>query len=162
MEINTNSKKMWRCGEGECACGHDLAVIPLRLAAALIFILHGWGKLTGGGIGPGMEAFTGLLTSLQVPFPAFMAWVVAVVEFGGGIAVLLGIFTRAAAVLLAVNIAVGYLLVKSKMPITLGEIDISLFAISLALVGLGAGKYSIEGWWRGRKKQSAEKLVIQQ
>ena len=162
MEINTNSKKMWRCGEGECACGHDLAVIPLRLAAALIFILHGWGKLTGGGIGPGMEAFTGLLTSLQVPFPAFMAWVVAVVEFGGGIAILLGIFTRAAAVLLAVNMAVAYLLVKSKMPFTSGEIDITLFAISLALVGLGAGKYSIEGWWRGRKKQSAEKLVIQQ
>ena len=162
MEINTNSKKMWRCGEGECGCAADWALVPLRLAAALIFILHGWGKLTGGGIGPGMEAFTGLLTSLQVPFPAFMAWVVAVVEFGGGIAILLGIFTRAAAVLLAVNMAVAYLLVKSKMPFTSGEIDITLFAISLALVGLGAGKYSIEGWWRGRKKQSAEKLVIQQ
>ena len=125
MEINTNSKKMWRCGEGECACGHDLAVIPLRLAAALIFILHGWGKLTG-----------------------------------GGIAILLGIFTRAAAVLLAVNMAVAYLLVKSKMPFTSGEIDITLFAISLALVGLGAGKYSIEGWWwLKRKKNSNDALV---
>ena len=154
MEINTNSKKIWRCGEGECGRAADWALVPLRLAAALIFILHGWGKLAGEGLGPGMEAFTGLLTSLQVPFPAFMAWVVAIVEFGGGIAVLLGIFTRVAAALLAVTMVVAYMLVKSKMPFTSGEIDITLFAISLALVGLGAGKYSIEGWWKGREKET--------
>lgn len=164
MHMQGSHQNMRACEDGACGCATrggkraDWAMIPLRLAVALIFIVHGYGKLTGQGLGPGMEAFTGLLTNLHVPQPQFMTWVVALVEFGGGIAVLMGLFTRVAAALLAVTMAVAYWLVKSKMPFTAGEIDIALFAISAALVGLGAGRCSLDGWWKYRRESRVSRV----
>lgn len=44
--------------------------------------------------GVGIEGFTGFLSMLGVPAPGVFAWVVAFVEFVGGLALLVGAFTR--------------------------------------------------------------------
>jgi putative oxidoreductase len=70
----------------------DWSDIPLRLALAATFILHGYPKLFGG-----IEGFAGALAKMGVPMPGVMAWVAALAECGGGILLLLGLGTRLAA-----------------------------------------------------------------
>ena len=73
---------------------HGLAPLILRLVLGVIFIAHGYPKLFGGG----MEKFVGTVTT-KVGMPPFMAYVAALSEFGGGVLLLLGLFTRWAALL---------------------------------------------------------------
>jgi len=131
----------------------DWAVIPLRLVVAIVFIVHGYGKLSGAGVGPGMEGFIQMLTGLGVPLPSFAAWVVALVEFVGGIGIFLGLFTRVWAGLLAINMVVAYALVKTKMPFPAGEIDLAMFAINLSLIGMGAGCISLDALMHRKKRE---------
>jgi putative oxidoreductase len=67
-----------------------------RLLIALLFVPSGWGKLTGIG------GFIQTLGSRGVPAPGVLGYVAAVVELFGGLALALGIKTRAAALLLAI------------------------------------------------------------
>src|SRR5215470_12665231 len=78
------------------------ATIPLRLVAGMVFIAHGSQKVFGAFGGPGLRGFT----SSSAPFPAMRpAWLwmgaAAFAEFIGGILVLLGLFTRVGAFLIA-------------------------------------------------------------
>src|SRR3569832_221015 len=62
-----------------------------RLTLASVFIGTGWGKLNN--LGSTIEYFT----SLHIPAPAFNARLAAGTEFVGGVLLLLGLFTRLAA-----------------------------------------------------------------
>ena len=134
-------RHLFGCGTASCCNGKcvDKALLVLRLAAGIIFVYHGWGKLFGGD--PGIAGFTGTLTKFSVPLPVFFAWLVSILEFFGGIAVLVGVFVRPIAVLLAVNMLVAFLLVKQKLPA--GDVDVALFAIMVALALAGSGAYSL-------------------
>lgn len=120
-------------------------LLVLRLVAGLIFALHGIAKLTGN---PSLEMFSGMVGGLGFPFPMFFAWVVALTETLGGIALILGIFVRPASILLSIVMLVAFFLVK-KADITLfgargaGEIDLALLSIVVALALSGAGHYSL-------------------
>lgn len=120
-------------------------LLVLRLVAGLIFALHGYAKLTGN---PSLEMFAGMVGGLGFPFPMFFAWVVALTEFFGGIALILGIFVRPASILLSIVMLVAFFMVK-KADITLfgargaGEIDLALLSIVVALALSGAGHYSL-------------------
>ena len=138
-------KSMFTCSHGGSCAGKcvDCGLLVLRLGLAVIFIYHGWGKLFGGA--PGIAGFTGMLTSLGVPLAAFFAWVVSILEFFGGIAVLIGVLVRPIAALLAVNMLVAFFLVKKGLPA--GDPDIALFAMAAALALAGGGAFSL---MRGR------------
>lgn len=108
----------------------------LRVVLGIIFIAHGWAKVSG------MEGTIGFFASLGLP--AFAAYVVAYVEFLGGIAVLLGVFSRIAAYLLAVTMVVAIFLVKIKAGFLGGyELDLILLASALVVAWSGAGPYSV-------------------
>lgn len=110
----------------------------LRVVLGIIFIAHGWAKIGG------MEGTIGFFVSLGLP--AFMAYVVAWVEFLGGIAVLLGIFSRIAAYLLAITMVVAIFLVKIKAGFLGGyELDLILLVSALVVAWSGAGPYSVSG-----------------
>jgi putative oxidoreductase len=68
-----------------------------RVAIAALYLPSGWGKLIN------IAGFAGVLASKGLPGPA-MAWAVvgAVVEFFGGLAILLGVKTRHAALLMII------------------------------------------------------------
>lgn len=69
--------------------------IAARLLMSLIFIMAGWGKLTG------YSGTVGYFASIGLPFPALVTPLVILIELGGGLALLLGLKTRVVAAILA-------------------------------------------------------------
>jgi putative oxidoreductase len=116
-------------------------LLVLRLAAGIIFLMHGWGKLTGN---PSIEMFSGMLGSMGVPAAMFFAWVVALVEFFGGLSLILGIFTRPFAILLAIDMLVAFFGAKHAM-FPAGDIDFMLLGTSIAIALMGSGRFSVAG-----------------
>jgi len=119
----------------------NLALLLLRIGVGLIFVLAGWGKLTG------IENVQSFFGNVGIPLAGIMAWVVALVEFVGGLMVLIGYKVKIPSLLLAFIMIVAILTVKlggdggfSGM-----RVDIMLLVSSLALAILGSGGYSVEG-----------------
>ena len=117
----------------------DKALLIIRLVAGIIFLMHGWGKLTGN---PSIEMFTGMVGGLGFPMPIFFAWVVALTETLGGIALILGVFVRPAGVLLSIVMLVALGMVK-KFSFPVGDIDFALLGIAVALTMSGPGHFSL-------------------
>lgn len=115
------------------------ALLALRIAAGAIFIFHGYGKLFGGA--PGMEVFTAMVARIGFPLPAVFAYAAAFSEFFGGLALVLGIFTRVASVFTGIVMLVALVGVKQfKLP--MADADLALLAISFALFLVGPGRYT--------------------
>ncbi len=120
----------------------EWSALFLRIAVGVIFIAHGRQKLFGG-----LTGFGQYLESLGVPLPHVFAIIVALVEFLGGIALLLGLFTRWAALLLAINMLVAILRVHLPYGLTgTGgfEFPLALLAAALSLAVTGPQRLSIE------------------
>ncbi len=69
-------------------------LFALRAALGIMFIAHAWLKF---GVFT-MPGFEGFLTS--VGLPAFLAWPIILAEFAGGVAILLGVWSRAVSLVL--------------------------------------------------------------
>jgi len=126
-------------GSKHAACG--LAV--LRVVVGFVFLVHGWQKL----FVFHFAGVAGFLGSLGIPAPAVMAVVLTLVEFLGGIALLLGLFTRWAARLLAIDMAVAILVVHFKAGFFLPkgyEYALTLLAANIALALNGSGLVSLD------------------
>lgn len=90
---------------------HGLArhwALPLRIILGISFMIHGAPKVFDGAA---HQQFQGMLGHMGVPAAPLMAWVVSVVEFFGGAALVLGLFTWLASALLTVEMIVAMLLV---------------------------------------------------
>ncbi len=116
----------------------DIALLLLRIGVGIIFIVAGWGKLTG------IEGVQGFFGNIGIPLPGLMAWVVAIVEFVGGIMVLAGAFIRIPAILLAIIMVVAIITTKFGQEFTAYRLDLMLMLVSAALALLGPGKYSLD------------------
>ena len=128
------------------------ALLFVRIAVGVFFITHGYGKLIGDA--PGIEAFTGMLAGLGVPAAALFAWLVSIAELFGGIAILLGVFTRFSAFWLSIIAFVAWITVKgfslgmvtimpNGNPMGGGDIDLLALGLTLALFFAGPGMYSV-------------------
>jgi len=120
------------------------ALLIARIALGVVFIAHGYQKLSAG-----VDQVAGFLTNVGIPLPQFFAWVLSLTEFFGGIAVLIGLFTRYAAVGIAIIMIVAIFTVKLKVGLIGArgpgyELDLALLALALALVLAGPGKLSLE------------------
>lgn len=117
----------------------DAGILILRVAVAIPFIVHGYAKLVDHG---SVVTFFG---QLGIFAPAFMAWLVGLVEFVGGIALLLGIFVRTSGVLLAIVMVVAIATVHGKNGYSLMtggyEYTLTLLLAALATAFTGAGAY---------------------
>lgn len=86
--------------------------------------------------------------SLGVPAPGLFAVIVTLVEFLGGLALILGFFTRIAAVLLAVDMLVAILTVHLPSGFFTNnggfEFPLVLLAASIALVVTGPGEAALD------------------
>lgn len=77
-------------------------LLAVRLYWGFQFAQTGWGKLHN------LPKITAFFASLNIPFPAVNAPVVSSLEFFGGILLMLGLFSRPIAFLLACNMFVAY------------------------------------------------------
>lgn len=117
---------------------NGLASLLLRIGVGIIFITAGWGKLTG------IEGAQGFFGNIGIPLPGLMAWVVAIIEFFGGLMVLLGAYIRVPAILLSIIMLVALLTTKLGGEFGAARLDLLLLLASLALYFLGSGKYSVD------------------
>lgn len=125
----------------------SVAPLVLRVITGVIMAAHGYSKLASGPSG-----FAETLSGLGLPAAGFMAWVVVLVELVGGIALVLGVLTRLAGLLITVNLVVAILLVKLDKGLIASmdspgagyELDLALIAGALALVLMGPGPVSLD------------------
>lgn len=115
----------------------------LRIVVGLVFLAHGGQKLFIYGLG----GVAGLFGQLGIPVPAVSAAVVIAAEFLGGLALVLGVFTRWAALALAVTMAVAILSVHLRAGFFLPngyEYALSLLGANIALALAGPGAASLD------------------
>ncbi|HEX7141813.1 MAG TPA: DoxX family protein [Nitrososphaeraceae archaeon] len=116
---------------------YNFAPLPLRIIAGIGFMMHGLPKLLD--IPNTQNSF------VNMGLPPELAIIIGLLEFIGGLAILLGIFTRIAAGLLAIDMIGAILSVKlSKGFIGGYELDLLYLAIMISLMLTGPGNFSIE------------------
>jgi putative oxidoreductase len=110
--------------------------VVFRVIVGIVFFLHGWMKLQG-------------INSGSIELMSLMG-LAMFIEIIGGLLIVLGLFTRTTATIVALEMAYAFLGTHAKWTLNLnplankGEAALLFFAIALALIAKGAGKYSID------------------
>lgn len=136
------------------------APIPLRLMLGVGMAYHGYPKLFDSDARAGFEA---MLKGIGVPMENVMSWVVGILEFGGGIAIVLGAFVGVVSLLMIIEMLVAmftvhwqsgfnFMNITGKTPdgqFTFGmpgyEVNLLYIAGFLSLLLSGAGALSVDG-----------------
>jgi putative oxidoreductase len=115
----------------------SLGALVLRLVLGIIMVRHGYDKIVPSGA---LYNFTHFVSHMHMP--VWLAYVAAFTEFFGGMLLIIGLLTRIAALLTAVDMAVAI----AKIHIHGGimgpnsfALPLCLFAIALMLVFTGCG-----------------------
>ena len=127
----------------------SIGLAVLRVAVAAIFINHGRQKL----FVYGFAGVTGAFTQMGVPFPGIMGPFIGLLEFFGGIALLLGLLTRLFAVGFVCDMLGAILLVQLKRGFSAYELEFLLLGSSLALAFMGAGRFSVDAILAARQEK---------
>lgn len=126
----------------------SLSQIALRIPLGIIFIAHGAQKVFGWFGGYGLEGTGQYMTSLGLSPGYLMALLAGSAELFGGLALIVGLLVRPAAVVLAFTMLVGILAahIGNGLFMTNGgyEFALALLAGSVALAISGGGRYSVD------------------
>ena len=119
-----------------------LGPLVVRLVVGYVFMLTGWGKLNN------LPQMIQNFTEWGIPFPNFLTPFVSGVEFFGGILLILGLFTRIPAAMLAVVMLVAIKSAKwenvDSLETLLGFEEMTYFAAFLWLAIAGPGAVSLD------------------
>ena len=139
---------------GRPAPAAQTAALLLRLVFGALFTAHGAQKIFAWTIGGTQQAFG----QMGVPLADLAAPVVAVLEFGGGIALLLGLATRTIAGLLMLDMLGALFLVHLAAGVFVAdggyELVLALAGGAAALALVGPGRLSLDHLLFGRRKAS--------
>jgi len=125
-------------------------ITVLRITVGIVFLAHGGQKF----FVIGFDNVSAFMAKIGVPAPMPAAIVVTLVEFLGGVALVVGAFTRWAAAPLAITMLVAIMTVHLKAGFFLPagyEFALTLFSANVALVLLGSGEASVDGLLRARR-----------
>lgn len=130
----------------------DLALIAARTALAWIFIYHGAGKLFGTFGGPGLHRTALFFSNSAHLHPGGLFAVLGgVTEFGGGIALALGVGSRLAGIALFGDMVMAMITVSwvnginSETPTPGYELNMALGVLALVVAFFGGGRLSVDG-----------------
>jgi len=123
----------------------DAGKLVLRLSVGLLILLHGISKIRGG---PGFILDVVEKAGLPDPF----GYLVYVGEVLAPLLVVIGLWTRAAALVITINMVVAILLVHTGQLLQLSpeggwalELQGLYLTVPIAIALLGAGRYSVAG-----------------
>jgi putative oxidoreductase len=138
--INLNVKTMFN------QLQNPLALVG-RILLALLFITSGFGKITG------FDGTVGYIASKGLPLASVAAVIAIVVEFGGGLAVLFGFFTRPVALVMAIFTVAAAVLFHNYWALPPDQVrnmtihfwkNISIAGGFLMLTAFGPGAFSVD------------------
>ena len=123
------------------------AATLLRLVLGVAMVSHGWGKVAPahglhGDLFSGERHFSAYVASLGMP--AWLGYVSAGTEFLGGILLVLGLLTRVAALMVAINMLVALFAVDLHHGYAGSEYVIALVAMAVMLMTTGGGAASVD------------------
>lgn len=135
----------------------DFVILLARVVLGVVFMAHGWQKLSINGI----DTVAGFFGQVGVPMPVVAAWSASLVELIGGAALILGAATPIAALLLVADMAGAYWFVHQGNGIFVDqggfELVGALAAACLILAAVGAGRYSVDGLVLRRRRRKTVK-----
>ncbi|MBI2558095.1 DoxX family protein [Candidatus Woesearchaeota archaeon] len=124
----------------------------LRLVLGIIFVYHGYMKLFAPG---GFKGTVGFFTSIGIPLPIYSALIVSVVEFFGGVLLILGVLSRLSSLLLIIDMLVALFVVhlKNGFSVSKGGYEFVLILLAGLFVILvnGPGSFSIGKMFKNKK-----------
>ena len=124
------------------ASNASTAILVGRILLSILFILSGFAKLTA------ISATAQWFGSLGLPLPTVAAVGSGLLEFFGGLAILVGFQTRIVAIVLAIftlaATAVAHLNFADQMQMLMLQKNLGLTGGFLLLAVLGAGAYSVD------------------
>lgn len=111
--------------------------LPIRILAGIAFIAHGIPKLADPAMTQGFFGNIGLPPELAIP--------IGLLEVIGGIALLVGLVTRIASILLIIEMIGSSIVAKLSEGFVGGfELDLLLMSVAISLLLTGPGKISVE------------------
>jgi putative oxidoreductase len=124
---------------------YEIGGFILRLILGIIFFVHGLEKFQGG-----LGNTAGFFESVGIP--GCLAYVVAVIELVGGLALIVGIGTRIASALIGCIMLGAIITVKGSLGLSGGyEFDLALLAMSVYLVISGSRLYAVDALFGNKK-----------
>ncbi len=122
------------------------AAVPLRLTIGIILLITGYTKLSH------MPETIAFFAKHGFPLPVVTGWFIALLEFFGAVALIVGLFVRLLGVLYALEFIVASVWVQ--LPSTgypQARLLFMLIAGGLALYMIGAGPLSIDAQWQEKE-----------
>lgn len=120
----------------------NLLLLIGRIFLSILFILSGFAKLTG------LAGTAQFFAAVGIPAPMVVAVLAGLIELIGGLAILVGYQTRAAALVLAVFVlaatAIAHLDFADQMQLLMAQKNLAIAGGFLALAAAGAGLYSLD------------------
>ena len=129
-------------------------LVPLRIVLGVVFLMHAWQKLFVFGVAGTAD----ILDKLGIPLATAAALLLIVVESAGGVAILLGYFTRTAAALLVIEMCVAIPVARFSGGFFAPsgyEFEAVLLGACATLALAGPGVTSLESWLAGRRGSAA-------
>jgi putative oxidoreductase len=122
-----------------------LALLVMRLSLGVIMVAHGYHKVFGG-----LHHHAQMVAGLGLP--AWLGYVSSFTEFFGGLLLLVGLFTRCAAIAVCIDLIVAIWKVHWHNGLTGDhgyEFPLAVATLAFALIFFGAGPIALDHILRG-------------